>query len=354
MYPRLTIDEKKLQHNVWQLVTACHKKGITAMGVTKVFCAIPEVSQCYVSGGVDFLADSRIENLAKLASFKTPKVLLRLPMLCEIESLIQYVDLSLNSELATIRAINQEAAKQNKRHKILLMVDLGDLREGIWPTDFDETVMEILKLDHVELYGLGVNLTCYGGVVPKHDNLSQLVDLAVQLRVRFGVDVKMVSGGNSSSLYLLDKEPQEGLPVGINNLRLGEALVLGRETAYGEAIAGTHQDVFTLEAQIVEFKEKPSVPIGEIGMDAFGNKPTFVERGMRLRGILGVGRQDVNVSNLVPRDSRIEIIGASSDHLIVDFTDASGFKVGDIVAFDVEYGALLSACTSPYVKKVLI
>ncbi len=354
MYPRLTVNGEKLTHNVRQLTDKCHRHGLTAMGVTKVFCADLDMSRCYIEGGVDFLADSRVENLAKLAELSAPKVLLRLPMLSEAAQVVKYADISLNSELQTIAALNLEAKSQGLRHKILLMIDLGDLREGIWPSDFDETINGILKLEHIELYGLGVNLTCYGGVVPKHENLSQLIDLAVQLRVRFGVDVKMVSGGNSSSLYLLDQVAPNDLPVGINNLRLGEALVLGRETAYGEPIQGTHQDVFTLEAQIIELKEKPSVPVGEIGMDAFGNKPTFVDKGIRRRGILGVGRQDVNVSNLIARDTRLEIIGASSDHLIVDFTEAMEYGVGDIVSFDVEYGALLSLCTSPYVKKVMV
>lgn len=354
MFPRLTIDAAKLTHNVRVLAEKCHRHGLTAMGVTKVFCADPAMSACYVSGGVDFLADSRVENLAKLEKFQTPKVLLRLPMLSEVEGVVRYADISLNSELKTMAALNDAAKAQGKRHKILLMIDLGDLREGIWPADFDATVQEIIKLEAIELYGVGVNLTCYGGVVPKHENLSLLVDFAVQLRAKYGVDVKMVSGGNSSSLYLLDQDAPEGLPEGINNLRLGEALVLGRETAYGNPIDGTHQDVFTLEAQIIELKEKPSVPIGEIGMDAFGNKPTFVDKGLRRRAILGVGRQDVNVSNLIPRDSRIEIIGASSDHLIVDVTEAQELNVGDILQFDVEYGALLSLATSPYVAKVML
>lgn len=354
MYPRLTINGAKLTENARFLADKCHRQGLTAMGVTKVFCADPRLAACLIQGGIDFLADSRVENLKKLQEFSAPKVLLRLPMLSEVDGVVRLADISLNSELATIEALHHAAKDLGKRHKIILMIDLGDLREGIWPADFDATVKAILALDHIELYGLGVNLTCYGGVVPKHENLAQLVDFAVRLRVDYGVDVKMVSGGNSSSLYLLDLEGPEALPVGINNLRLGEALVLGRETAYGDVIAGTHQDVFTLEAQIIELKEKPSVPIGEIGMDAFGNKPTFVDKGLRRRAILGVGRQDVNVSNLVPRDPRIEIIGASSDHLIVDVTEVPTLVTGDIVSFDVEYGALLSLATSPYVEKVMV
>jgi len=351
VYPQLLVDRQKLTHNVKVLVDQCHAQGLSVMGVTKVFCAHQDMTQCYLDGGVDFLADSRVENLQRLKDFPVPKVLLRLPMHSEADLVVAYSDISLNSEISTIFALDQAAQRQGKKHSIILMIDLGDLREGIWPTDFDEIVHTILAFDHIELYGIGVNLTCYGGVVPKAENLGQLVEFATRLKDDFELELKMVSGGNSSSLYLLTGE---GLPKGVNNLRLGEALVLGRETAYGDAISGTHQDAFQLVAQVIELKEKPSVPIGEIGMDAFGNKPTFVDKGIRKRAIIGVGRQDVNVSNLIPVDERIEIIGASSDHLIVDVTDVSGLKVGDLVSFNLEYGALLSLATSPYVKKIMI
>ncbi len=354
MYPQLLINAEKLTQNVRVLTDKCHAKGLTVMGVSKVFCADSKISACYANGGVDFFADSRIVNLANLASFPQPKVLLRLPSISEAQNVVRYVDISLNSEIATITALNQEAAIQGKTHKIILMIDLGDLREGIWPTDFDATVTAILALKNIEIYGVGVNLTCYGGVVPKNENLSQLVTFAKRLQDQYGVVVSMVSGGNSSSLYLLDQPEGQGLPEGINNLRLGEALVLGRETAYGDVIEGTFQDAFQLVAEIIELKEKPSIPIGEIGMDAFGNKPTFEDKGLRKRAILSVGRQDVNVSNLIPVDSRIEIIGASSDHLIMDVTDAPGLEVGDTVTFNLEYGALLSLATSPYVRRVMI
>lgn len=350
LYPQLAIDLKKLEENVSLITEKCHKQGISVMGVTKVFCAQEEAARAFVEGGVDYLADSRVENLIDMAHLSPEKVLLRLPMPSEAQVIVQHVDISLNSELKTIKALDQAAKLLDKTHRIILMVDLGDLREGIWPSDFDATIREILTLDKILLEGIGVNLTCYGGVVPKTDNLSQLTALNQHLKDTFGVTVKMVSGGNSSFLYLLD---QGGVPEGINNLRLGEALVLGRETAYGDQIPGTHADVFQLKAEIIELKQKPSVPIGEIGMDAFGNKPTFVDKGIRLKGILAVGRQDVHPDNLIPLDENLTIIGSSSDHMIVDFTDSkTDYHVGDIITFNVEYGALLSLSTSPYIKKV--
>ncbi len=350
MYPRLVVDKSKVLHNVKTCVQRCTENGVTAMGVTKVFCANRELVECYVAGGVKYLADSRVHNLKKMKDFDVEKVLLRLPSLSEVDDVVKYCDISLNSELATIQALGSAALAFKKVHQIVLMVDLGDLREGIWPTDFDETVQKILELKGVELVGIGTNLTCYGAVIPTAQTLAKLTALAERLTSHYGVQLKIVSGGNSSSFYLFEKGE---MPAQINNLRLGEALVLGNETAYGASIEGTHGDAFKLEAEIIEKKVKQSLPIGEIGRDAFGNTPEFVDKGDRVRAILAIGKQDVHVDNLIPEDPKISIFGASSDHCIVDLTDvADQYQVGDIVRFDVEYGALLSLMTSEYVEKV--
>lgn len=351
-YPLLEVNLPKLEHNVRVVNGICKAHKINTMAVTKCFCALDPMVEAVVAGGVDFLADSRIENLERMKRFDLPKVLLRLPMASEVERVVAGADISNNSELSTIRLLDAEAAKQGKTHAIILMVDLGDLREGVWPTDVHATVEEILKLKHIRLVGMGVNLTCYGGVIPDETNLSHLCQLASQVEEKFGIQLDIISGGNSSSIYLLDKNR---MPAKINNLRPGEALLLGRETAYGEDIPNTHSDVFTFKAQIIELKDKQSVPIGEIGMDAFGNKPTYTDRGVRKRAILGIGKQDVNPEYLVLKDDKLIILGASSDHLIVDVTDsAKGYQVGDVVEFGVEYGSLLQLMTTEYVEKVMV
>lgn len=349
MYPKIVIDLNKLTENAKIISQKCHEHNVTMMAVSKSYCADPKVTAAFVAGGVDYIADSRLDNLALAKGINLPKVLLRLPSLSEVDKVVELTDISLNSELTTIAALDLAAKKLGKAHQIILMIDLGDLREGIWPSDFDSTVRQILTHQHIKLVGVGVNLTCYGGIIPKHDNLSQLAALAERLKSNYQLDIQIVSGGNSSSYYLLDKGQ---MPATINNLRMGESLVLGYETAYGKPIAGTHQDAFQLQAEIIEKKSKPSMPIGEIGRDAFGNIPSFEDKGQMVRAILSIGRQDVKVENLLPIDANIHILGASSDHLIVDITDvANRYQLGDIVTFNLEYGALLSLMTSPYVKR---
>jgi predicted amino acid racemase len=160
-----------------------------------------------------------------------------------------------------------------------------------------------------------------------------------------------VSGGNSGSLYLVKTGD---IPDGINQLRLGESIVLGRETAFGNQIEGTYDDCFKLIAEVIEVKNKPSLPIGEIGMNAFGNKPGFVDKGLRKRAICAIGKQDINTEDIIPDDKAISILGASSDHLILDITDCDGvYRVGDTVSFKLTYGGILSSMTSEYVTKIL-
>ncbi|SHI52322.1 Predicted amino acid racemase [Geosporobacter subterraneus DSM 17957] len=347
--PRIEIDLSKIRANTQVLVDRCKNAGIQVAGVTKVFCAVPQVAEAMVEGGINMLADARLENFGKIAHIPIQKLLLRLPMISQAEKVVSLVDISLNSEIATIKKLSEASIKQGKVHKIILMIDLGDLREGIWSDQIHTTIKEITQLEGVQLVGIGTNLTCYGGVIPNPTNLGQLVNIAMEIEDTFQIRMEIISGGNSSSLYLLERGE---MPKAINHLRLGESIVLGRETAFGEPISGTYQDAFTLIAEIVELKEKPSVPIGEIGMDAFGNKPVFEDHGIRKRAILAIGRQDVSVNNLIPKDEKISILGASSDHLIVDVTDSlKEYSVGDEVAFDIEYGALLQLMTSEYVFK---
>lgn len=353
MYPKVEIAVDKIRHNTEMLIGKCSKYNIDVAAVTKVFCAIPEVAKAMVDGGAKILADSRVENLEKLIDIDVPKLLLRLPMISQAEDVVRVADMSLNSELETIKALSKAAVKGNKKHKIILMIDLGDLREGIFEKEeIFNTVETIIDLEGIKLYGIGVNLTCYGGVIPREANLTKLMITKRELEERFGINIEVVSGGNSSSIHLLEDGT---MPKGINLLRLGESLVLGRETAFGDKIKDTYEDCFKLRAEIIEIKEKPSMPIGEIGMDAFGNKPVFEDKGVRKRAICAIGRQDIDPGDVIPDDTDITILGASSDHFIIDVTDCEDeYKVGDIVSFNLTYGGILSTSTSRYIKKELV
>ncbi len=352
MYPRLLIDLDNIKNNV-KVMRELTQRGNVELGiVTKSFTADRKTVEAVVEQGVDFLADARIENIKGYADLGVPTLLLRITQPCEIEEVIKYATISLNSELSTIQKMSEEAKKQGKTHKIVLMVDLGDLREGIFFENEDEilaTAEAIHNLDNIELYGLGVNLTCYGAVIPKNDNLSILVELARKIENKLGIKLPMISGGNSSSIYLIDKGE---LPEGITSLRIGEAFILGNETAYGERVEGSVDDAVILQAQLVEVKNKPTLPIGEIGKDAFGQVPYYEDLGIAKRGILALGKQDTDLDSMFPIDEKVSIMGGSSDHTIVNLTNSDkDYQVGDIVEFKLGYGALLKLFTSKYVDR---
>ena len=383
MYPRLVIDLKKLDQNLKAVAGITKRAGCSLAIVTKCLCADPEMVKVIAADPqVDLIADSRVKNIKSFADIAHENgkrtMLLRIPMHCEIEEVVKYVDLSQNSELSTIRLLNEEAGRQGKIHGILLMIDMGDLREGMFFQYEDkifEAVEEILQMPNIKLCGLGVNLTCYGAIIPKADNLGGLVNIARKIEDRFGIKLETISGGNSSSIYLaLNKELPESemivrqggllpgetmdtyrLPEGVNNLRLGESFLMGNDTAYLTKLPGTTDDALILEAQIVELKEKPSIPIGEVGVDAFGEVPEYEDRGVIKRAIVGIGKQDTDIGGMIPLDPKVDVLGASSDHMILDVTKSDKeYKVGDVVSFKLEYGAALHTATSPYVERAYI
>ena len=347
--PRIEIDLKKVTHNAKTLVDLYAAKGIGVFGVTKAVCGNPDIANALVDSGIGILADSRMENIRRMrnAGVKAQFLLLRTPLMSQAESVVKNTDISLNSDLNVIKRLNKFAIEGVQSHKIILMVELGDLREGIMPLNLDEIVKQVLELKNIQIIGIGTNLACFGGIQPDDEKMEYLTSLAIHVEEKFGLNLEYISGGNSANYNWFTATKDVGR---INNLRLGESIYLGCETLNRNPIPGLHADAFTFIAEVIESKIKPSVPYGQVSQDAFGNVPEFSDRGSIQRAILGVGLQDVQVAGLSPR-SDVEILGASSDHIIVD-AKRSDVSVGYKLEFDMNYGALLSAMTSPYVNKL--
>lgn len=352
MYPSIEINLRKIKENAALLLKLCRANGIEPCAVTKAVCGSVPVAEALVEAGFKQLADSRLENLAGLRkrfAHSVELMLLRLPMLSQCSTMPLFCDISLNSELAVLALIEKYAKENNLQHRVILMVDLGDLREGFWPDELASVHKAVSGFTALKVEGLGVNLTCYGGVIPDEANLSRLVGLKKTWEQQGG-RLNTISGGNSSTVKLL---LEKKVPAEINHLRLGESILLGRETIERAPIPGAHPDAFTIKAEVIELKEKPSLPLGTVSQDAFGQTPRFVDRGVHRRAILAVGRQDIDLP-LEPLYRGVEILGASSDHLILDAAGHPVLKVGDRLEFIPGYGALLKAMTSPYVRKEFV
>jgi ornithine racemase len=352
-YPQIVIDRAKLAHNAREICSIAARQGVKISGVTKACLANEAVARALVAGGIKELADSRLENLERLQKMNlgVSLLLLRIPGLSQVQDIVRLADTSLNSEYEVMAALAEEAIRQQRIHGIIIMVDLGDLREGVLPKHVVPLAKRVEKLKGLRIKGIGVNLACYGGVIPTQENLGQLVQLAQDVEKELGRKLEVVSGGNSSSLDMLFEGE---IPKGITNLRIGEGILLGRETINRNSVPNVYQDCFTLQAEVVESQIKPSKPIGVIGQDAFGNVPVFDEKGPMVRSIVALGRQDVPPEGILPLDPCLHVVGASSDHLIIDATQKPGIQVGFVVEFCLQYSGLLGAMTSPFVSKKVL
>jgi predicted amino acid racemase len=350
--PRLEISLGKIFHNASTLVTRLQQRGIAVTGVTKACLGNPEVAATLLAAGVHTLGDSRIENIEVMrrAGMTGPIALVRTPMLSQVDRVVAHADISLNTELDVISALSDAAGSSGRRHAVLLMVELGDLREGIMPQDMETTVRRTLRFPHIDLRGIGANLACLSGTVPDARNMHELSRMADHLDQTFrGVAssiTRVVSGGNSSNLQwaLSGKAPGR-----INDLRLGEAILMGVCPLDSAPIEGLYTDAITLFAEVIEAKNKPSQPWGKLARSTFERTAKPRRRESASQMILAIGHQDVDPAGLVPPND-MQILGASSDHLVVT-TNGPPAKPGHEIAFQLNYSALLRSMTSPYVSK---
>ena len=349
--PRCEIDLNEIQHNARKVRELFQSKGISVTAVTKGVAGSPSVAKALVQSGIRSLGDSHIANIRKMraAGIEAEFLLTRTPMLSEAEEVVTYADISVNSEIAVIETLNRYAIRTHKRHRIILMIELGDLREGLLPGDVDKTVEIIRNLKGIDLAGIGANLACFAGVKPTENNMRQLSEIADHIQSTFNIQLEIISGGNSGNYEWFIEMNDPGR---INHLRIGEAILLGCETLQRKTIPGLYTDAFTLVAEIIECKIKSSAPNGITYQNSFGEQPEFSDKGLMKRAILGIGKQDVELSGIHPRLD-IDIIGGSSDHIILDVKDTD-VRVGTEVMFSLSYSALLRLMTSPYVEKVFI
>lgn len=352
-YPRLEIDLDKLKDDLAALKERCRSRSVEVSGVVKGFTALPEVVKVYTECGIRSIASSRVAQLRALrdAGIACERVLIRVPMLSELDEVAELADMSLQSDLTVLRALNAACAKRGKRHKVLLMVDLGDLREGFWSREeLVDAALEVeYKLGALELAGVGTNLGCYGSVAATPEKLRELVSAAEAVERAIGRRLQYISGGASTSVHMvLDGT----LPARVNHLRIGEFALLGG--IYGCYPDFMHRDVFTLSMEVVECREKPSYPVGERTVDAFGKVREYTDRGPRRRALCAAGRVDYgDPADLVPRMAGVEVLGASSDHTILDVEDAAvPVKAGDVLSFGVSYGSIVYLTNTGEVRVV--
>lgn len=346
----------KLKHNYDFLDKLMKKEGLDWGVVTKVLCGEKKYIKELIDLGVREMHDTRITNLKVIKQLdpSVQTVYIKPPAKRSIKNVIKYADVSFNTEGSTIELLSKEAQNQNKTHKIIIMIELGDLREGVMGENLIDFYSKVFQLPNIEIIGIGANLNCLYGVLPTQDKLIQLSLYKQLIEVRFNKKIPWISGGTSVTLPLTNKKQ---LPKGVNHFRIGEALFFGNNLITEKPFRGMKQGVFRLFTEIIELTEKPKVPIGEFGYNVAGESYEVDEKDLgkkSYRAILDIGLLDINPESLTPVNKGIEISRASSDMLVVDLgTSKRNYKVGDLVAFDVDYMGLLRLLSSSYVGKIV-
>ncbi len=349
--PRLDVDLDKIAHNTQTLVERLAPRGIQVIGVTKAALGAPPVAIAMQRGGATGLGDSRIENIETMsdAAIAGPFTLIRSPMPSQVGRVVTTAATSFNSEADVLDQLSSAAYARHRLHAIVLMVELGDLREGVLVDDLFALVAHTLDCPNLTLAGLGTNLACQSGVAPDATKMTALSDLVDAVEAKFGLELPIVSGGNSANLdWALS-----GVDTGrVNQLRLGEAILLGHEPLHGRPLDGLYTDAVTLVAEVIESKVKPTQPWGTVARSAFGAATPRSGSGTRRQSLLALGRQDVDPDGITPVHP-VTVLGASSDHLVVD-TGGEVYPVGSELRFELDYSALLRAMTSPFVTKEFV
>jgi len=354
-FPRLSVNLDAITQNARVYCDLCAKHNIAVAGVIKCSDGSPEVAKAYLDGGCAQVGVSRAVHLPaiKEALPYAETLLLRAPARCDIETAARFADLSLHSDPDVLRAMNAAAEKWNTTPGIILMLDVGDLREGVDNIpELVELAMLCESLPHLRLRGVGTNHACLNGVLPSYENLSFLVAGAEAVEQALGRKLDIISGGSSINLTLL-KTGENQMPPRVNHLRLGGSVAnpMNIRIVRGISFPGLREDSITLTAEIIEIHEKASFPKNSTKNWA-GLTVTREDKGRRMRAILALGSQDIgDAGRLTPLEPGVEIVGCSSDHTIVDVTDTGKtWHSGDTLSFCLSYANVLCAFTGRHVS----
>ena len=356
MYPRLDVNLDAIENNTRAICELCGRQGIHVAGVVKVSDGSIPVAKAYAAGGCAQIASSRSTHLGPIKAALPDKetMLIRIPMLSEMETVARDCDIVLMSEKGALIALDEAAARLGTCPGVVLMLDVGDLREGVTEiadlralASFTET-----NLKHLRLRGVGTGFACMSGVLPDLDKLNRLAEAARYVEMDIGHPLDIVSGGSSIDLLLLTKDVQ--FPPEINHLRIGGTIAnpYAMHMNRGVVIPGTREATVTLSAEIVEVQIKPSCPPSGGGKNWSGETIRMTDLGMRKRAIVALGSQDVgDASKLKPLSPGVSVVGCSSDHTVLDVTDsAEDWRVGSTVSFRMLYPPLLYSFSTRHVE----
>ncbi len=359
----LTISTEKIKNNIRFLSKYFKENNITWSLVTKVFSGDKEFLKYVLTDDVidhiHSIGDSRLTSLKNLKEVNPGMrtIYIKPPAKIYADDIIKYAEISLNSSFKTIIALNEAAKKANKIHQIIIMVELGELREGVKRSELMSFYEKVFELSNVDIIGIGSNLGCMYGVEPTYDKLLQLSLYKELISAKFNKELKFVSGGTSITLPLIETG---SVPKDVNHFRVGEVVFFGISPLDNKQFKELSVDAFEFTANIIELEEKKMVPDGIISDGNVGHSAEFDAEDMTstsTKAILDFGLLDVDQKDIEFIDDDLEYVGITSDMLVIDIghnktkEGKKKYKIGDKIRFKPNYMAVARLLNSKFIDK---
>lgn len=354
----LKVDTKIIISNIKKLDKILKSKNIQWSLITKMAMGDKIILE-------KLLSDNCLKNLhsigdARLSNLKTIKrinpnietIYIKPPALKYAKQVVEYADISLNSSSSTIIELNKAAKSLGKIHKVIVMIELGELREGVLRDKVLSFYEKLFNLEHISIIGLGTNLGCMYGIEPTYDKLIQLSLYKMLLEMKFEKKIPLVSGGSSITLPVLSKK----FPKEINHFRVGETAFHGINLQDGRRFRNLSTDAFDFSGEIIELEKKENVPDGVIGEAGIGHAAEFDENNIKFsyKAIVDFGSIDAEVNDLTISDPTVKFVGTTSDMTVFDLgTNRNTYKVGDLLHFKPNYMATARLMNSKYITKTI-
>ncbi len=336
--PVLNICLEKINFNINYIQDFCLRNKLKLMLVIKVL-ELCDVFIEFISkinekniGVSDILAAKKIKDKINVKA-----TLLTIPSLANVDEVITYCQASLNSEWETIQELAKQCDKRKVYHEIILMIDIGDLREGVMPQEAILFVKNCISLTsaYFKIKGIGANLGCGNCILPTYTILNILQIIKNEVQEKYSYILEVISIGGS---IILEWMNYKYLPSCINQLRIGEAAFLGSIPVYHKQHPHLFDDAFILIGTIVELKVKQVIVEGKAKV--------------QVRAILDFGNIHTIPNKLSPTNNNMVFIKSTSNYSIYDVTSCEqNFSSGDKLNFRLNYSALAQANLSPYVVR---
>jgi len=360
----LVIDSHKIHENFKKLSDFLSKHNMKWTLISKVLAGNKSVLKKILTtpqlGNIHSIGDSRLSSLKNIKDIN-PNIItmyIKPPAIKYANEVVKYSDISFNTTFEAIQALNQEAKKLDKVHSVIIMIELGSLREGILRDNIVEFYSKIFKLPNIKVIGLGTNIGCMYGIEPTYDKLIQLSLYKQLLEAKFDVSLELVSGGSSITLPLIE---QENIPSSVNHFRIGEAVFLGTSPASGEQFKDLNTDAFEYVANIIEMEKKKIKPEGKMSDANVGHTSEISyskDFNEIYRAVVDFGILDVDVKEIKPKDKKVKFLGTTSDMTVYSLgnnisekSKTKKYNVGNSIKFNPSYMAVARLMSSKFVTK---